>query len=92
MTLYSKKRNFKNEFRKKKFNFFEKKFVHIFFYIFWHQTAHYLRETPKSIQANTHTHTHTYTHTRARAHTNTRDPLHFLDVASNPAPEHLFVN
>ena len=63
MTLYSKKRNFKNEFRKKIFNFFEKKLVHIFFYIFWHQTAHYLRETPKSIQANTHTQTHTHTYT-----------------------------
>ena len=24
-------------------------------YIFWHQTAHYLRETPKSIQATIHT-------------------------------------
>ena len=46
MTLYSKKRNFKNEFRKKIYNVFENS------YIFWHQTAHYLRETPKSIQAS----------------------------------------
>ena len=42
--------------------------VHIFFYIFWHQTAHYLRETPKSIQANTHTHIHTHIHTHTQTH------------------------
>ena len=77
--FYSKKRNFKIDFRKKFFNFDEKNLVHIFLCIFWHQTAHYLRATPKSIRANIHTQTHsnsTHTYTQREKHTHKHTHTH----------------